>query len=284
MPTGYHIMSTRQHGAQALDKRSPVPLYHQLKEALQQRIDAGEWRAGARLPSERELCAQFGVSRITVRQALAALEREGRLMRDRGRGTFVAQPRFEQHLTHLTSFTQDMLARGQRPGALVLRQAVLRAPANIAHLLQLDASRRRVILLRRLRLANDEPVALETAYLSEHLFPQLVQENLNNRSLYSLLSERFGVVPTRAEQQMTATACPAPEARLLRIRPGSPVLHLRRVTYAQDDQPFEVVESFYRGDKYVFYAELRVETPSAKTRLRANTTKLADHSTVQPKK
>ncbi|MCX7938213.1 MAG: GntR family transcriptional regulator [Thermoflexales bacterium] len=241
-----------------------MPLYHQLKELLQQRIDAGEWRAGMRLPSERELCEQFGISRITVRQALAELEREGRLLRDQGRGTFVAQPRFEQHLTHLTSFTQDMLARGQKPGAVVLEHTVMMAPVDVAHDLHLDAEHRRVILLRRLRLANEQPVAVETAYLSEHMCPQLVAENLNHRSLYALLSERFGIVPTRAVQQMTATACPPTEARLLQIKPGNPVLHLRRVTYSQDGCPFEVVESFYRGDKYVFYAELRVETPQAR--------------------
>lgn len=244
-----------------LDKQSPLPLYCQLKAVLQARIESGEWHAGVRLPSERELCQQFGVSRITVRQALAELEQEGKLCRDQGRGTFVAQPRIEQRLTHLTSFTQDMQARGQKPGAVVLARSLIRAPIDIAHRLHLNAAHRTVIRLQRLRTANGEPVAIETAYLSEHLCAAVLDEDLNDRSLYTTLVERCGVVPTRAEQQMHATACPSFEARLLQIKPGSPVLHLHRTTYSQRGEPFEVVESYYRGDKYVFYAELWVETP-----------------------
>lgn len=254
-----------------LDKRSPLPLYHQLKVVLQSRIESGEWQAGMRLPSERELCQQFGVSRITVRQALAELEQEGKLCRDQGRGTFVAQPRIEQRLTHLTSFTQDMQARGQKPGAIVLACSLVRAPVDIAHRLRLDSAHRRVIRLQRLRTANGEPVAVETAYLSEQLCAAVLDEDLTDRSLYATLIERCNIVPTRAEQQMQATACPSAEARLLQIKPGSPVLHLHRTTYSQHGDPFEAVESYYRGDKYVFYAELWVETPPSIAPARAAT-------------
>lgn len=245
----------------ALDKSNPLPLYHQLKEVILSRIESGEWRPGMQLPSERELCDQYRISRITVRQALTELESEGRLTRDQGRGTFVAPPRIEQHLTRLTGFTQDMRARGQRPGAIILELGRVRAPTAVAHRLGLDATHRQVILLKRLRTANHEPVAVETAYLNERICRGLADEALGDRSLYELLTERFGVIPTRAEQQLEAVACPAAEAKLLHIRKGSPVLHLYRTTFSQHDQPFETVESFYRGDKYVFYAELWVDAP-----------------------
>jgi GntR family transcriptional regulator len=245
-----------------LDKRNPLPLYYQLKEVILARIDSGQWQRGMRLPSERELCDQFQISRITVRQALTELESEGRLARDQGRGTFVAHPRIEQHLTRLTGFTQDMKVRGQKPGSVVLELTVARASTVVAHRLQLDAANRQAVLLKRLRTANREPVAVETAYLNERLCRGLVDEDLGDRSLYALLTNTYKIVPTRAEQQIEAVACPQTEAKLLNVRKGSPVLHLHRTTFSQHNQPFETVESFYRGDKYVFYAELWLDAPA----------------------
>lgn len=245
-----------------LDKGDPTPLYCQLKEVILSRIDSGEWQPGMQLPSERELCQHFGISRITVRQALAELEMEGRLARDQGRGTFIAPPRIAQHLTRLTGFTQDMQARGRKPGSIVLRLELRRATAAVAHRLQLDSHHRSVVLLQRLRTANGEPMAIETAYLSEKLCRGILNEDLSNQSLYQLLAQKYGVTPARAEQQIEAVACPGNEARLLGIAKGSPVLLLHRTTYSQHNCPFEAVESWYRGDKYVFYAELNIESPA----------------------
>ena len=238
-----------------LDKKHPLPLYHQLKSIIEERIDCGEWKPGIQLPSERELCEQFKISRITVRQAIAELVVEGRLARVHGRGTFVAQPRIEQQLTQLTGFTQDMQARGQRPGATVLQLEAAAAPPALARALQLKPDEP-VVLLKRLRLADGEPLAVETAYLPDRLCHGLLSENLEDRSLYKLLTEKFNIAPARAEQQMEAVACPAAEAKLLGIRKNSPVLHVHRTTFDRDDRPFERVESFYRGDKYVFRAVL----------------------------
>lgn len=254
-------MSTWQTSP-VLDKQHPTPLYCQLKEVILSRIESGQWQPGMQLPSERELCEQFRISRITVRQALAELEMEGRLVRDQGRGTFIAPPRIAQHLTRLTGFTQDMQARGQKPGSVVLRLALTRATAPVAHRLRLDAQHRNVIVLQRLRMASGEPVAVETAHLSEKLCRGILNEDLSNQSLYQLLAQKYHVTPTRAEQQLEAVPCPTGEAKLLGIAKGRPVLRLYRTTYSQNDDPFETVESYYRGDKYVFYAELSVELPS----------------------
>jgi len=238
-----------------LSKKNKLPLYHQLKAIIEERIESGEWAPGAQVSSERELCEQFKISRITVRQALAELVVEGRLTRDQGRGTFVAKPRIEQQLTQLTGFTQDMQARGQRPGATVLQLEAATAPPAQARALQLKPVEP-VVLLKRLRLADGEPLAVETAYLPDRLCHGLLSENLEDRSLYKLLTEKFNIAPARAEQQIEAVACPAAEAKLLRIRKNSPVLHMHRTTFDRDDRPFERVESYYRGDKYVFRAEL----------------------------
>ena len=238
-----------------LDKRSHLPLHQQLKAAIEERILGGEWLPGTQVPSERELCEQYEISRITVRQALTALVMEGRLIRAQGRGTFVASPRIEQQLTQLTGFTQDMQARGKRPSARVLEADSISALPTVARALNIKAGES-VIMLKRLRLADGEPVAIETAYLPENRCRGLLKEKLATRSLYDILAKKYRLKPVRAMQQMEAIACPVAEARLLGTRRGAPVLHIHRTTYDRAGRPFELVESFYRGDRYTFYAEL----------------------------
>ena len=238
-----------------LDKNKRIPLYFQLQQILEARIEDGTWSPGTRLPSERELCEQFAVSRITVRQALAALSKQGRLVRRQGVGTFVASPRMEQQLGPLTGFTQEVEARGQEAGARVLRQELVVAPSAAAEVLGLEPEAR-VVVVRRLRLLDGEPLALETAHLPGPRCPGLADEPLEDRSLYSTLAQRYALHPARAEQKIEAVPCPPEEARLLNVRPETPVLHMFRVTYDRDGQPFEYTESYYRGDRYVFHATL----------------------------
>ena len=239
-----------------LDKRSPLPLHQQLKAAIEERILSGEWLPGTQVLSEREFCEQYEISRITVRQALTALVMEGRLIRAPGRGTFVASPRIEQQLTQLTGFTQDMQARGKRPSARVLEAGSIAALPTVARALKIAVGES-VIMLKRLRLADGEPVAIETAYLLESRCRGILKEQLATRSLYDILTKKYRLKPVRAMQQMEAIACPAAEAKLLGTRRGAPVLHIQRTTYDREGRPFELVESFYRGDRYTFYAELQ---------------------------
>ena len=243
---------------QAPDRKLPNPLYAQIKKILFERIQSAEWQPGVCIPTEAELCQSFNVSRITVRRALSELVAEGYLERISGRGTFVTQPPINQSLKQLTSFTQDMQGRGQRPGGRVLDIESILAEPDVASRLNISPTEN-VILLRRLRLANDEPVAVETACLPARYFDGLQTENLEGQSLYKIMREKFGVVPSRAVQRIMASACPDHEAHLLYIPKKSPVLHIFRTTYDQSERVVESVESFYRGDKYVFQAELVVE-------------------------
>jgi GntR family transcriptional regulator len=240
------------------DRNLPNPLYAQIKKILFERIQSAEWQPGFCIPTEAELCQSFSVSRITVRRALSELVAEGYLERISGRGTFVTQPPINQSLKQLTSFTQDMQGRGQRPGGVVLDLQTVPAEPELASRLNIGSTEN-IILLRRLRLANDEPLAVETAYLPVRYFEGLQSENLEGQSLYKIMRERFGIVPSRAIQRIMASACPDPEARLLYVPKKSPVLHIFRTTYDQSERVVESVESFYRGDKYVFQAELAVE-------------------------
>jgi GntR family transcriptional regulator len=244
--------------AQVLDRNLPNPLYAQIKEILFERMRSAEWQPGSCIPTETELCQAFSVSRITIRRALSELVAEGYLERISGRGTFVSQPPINQSLKQLTSFTQDMQRRGQRPGGAVLALQQIPAESDLASKLSISP-REKIILVKRLRLANDEPIAVETAHLPARYFDGLQNENLEGRSLYKIMRERFGIVPTRAVQQISASACPDHEADLLYIPKKSPILHIFRTTYDQNERVVESVESFYRGDKYVFQAELVVE-------------------------
>lgn len=237
------------------DSDSPVPLYYQLRTFITERIDSGEWKPGDRLPSESELGSRFGISRTTVRQALGELTSLGLLTRIQGKGTFVVQQRIQQRLSRLTGFSQDMQTRRLRPSSRLLELSLAQAGGRAAKELGLPTGSQ-VVRLRRLRLADEEPMALEISYLLPEFYNSLRTENVGERSLYEILKERCHTAPTRAVQEMEASPCPAQEAQLLQVRKGSPVLHIHRTTFDQNDRAFEQVESFYRGDRYIFYAEL----------------------------
>ena len=238
-----------------LDNRSPVPLYHQLKNYLENLIATGDLNPGDRIPSESELGEKFQVSRTTVRQALGDLVNQGVLTRIQGKGTFIAQKRIQQQLGHLTSFTQDMQSRLSKPRSEVLRFEVVSSNIMVANALQIQTGDP-VILLKRIRYADDQPLAVEVSYLPYREYGPLLEENFAEASLYETLKKRFNILAVRALQQIEAVSCPNDEARLLKIRRGAPILHINRTTFSQDDRPFETVESYYRSDCYVFHVEI----------------------------
>lgn len=240
---------------QRLGPDESLPLYLRLKGYIERNINSGEWQPGAQIPSERELCEQYGISRITVRQALSELVNEGRLVRYAGRGTFVAAQPFVQGTTRLSGFTSDMHGQGRRASNRVLHIAEEEATSGIARALRILPGAP-VLVLKRIRLADDEPMAVETAYLPADRFRSLLGEDLASQSLYGLLEDQFGIVPTRAEQTVQAIACSEAEARMLGIAPQTPVLYMNRTTYSQHDAAFERTESYYRGDRYLFRIEL----------------------------
>jgi GntR family transcriptional regulator len=238
-----------------LDKNYPLPIYYQLKELIRQKIAQGVWKPGDLLPSERELSEQYGISRMTARQALNELLSEGLVRRVQGRGTFVAELKVIQHLTRLTGYTEDMAKRGLRSGARVLQLEEIEATDRVAEPLGVDLGVS-IVFLERLRLAEGTPMAIEASHIHFDGVQALLEEDFENDSLYRILSEKYDVVPTRAEQQMEATLCSQRWQELLELQPGAPVLVMRRTTCDQLGRPIEYVESVYRGDRYVFYIEL----------------------------
>lgn len=238
-----------------LDKKGPLPLYYQIKELLKAKIESGEFQPHERLPSENELEQLFRVSRMTARRALSELENEGYVYREQGRGTFVAEPKLRQSLLRLTGFTEDMLARGLKPGARVLEVQVLREK-TVTEKMGIPSDEE-LVKVQRIRLANDEPMALETSYVRRVLCPGLEEEDLNDRSLYKTLNERYGIQLGKAHQTLEAKLADEFESQVLGIPVGRPVLHIERLTFLEDETtPVEYVRSTYRADRYRFYVEL----------------------------
>ncbi len=238
-----------------LDKNYPLPIYYQLKELIREKIAQGVWKPGDLLPSERELSEQYDISRMTARQALNELLSEGLVRRVQGRGTFVAELKLIQHLTRLTGYTEDMAKRGLRSGARVLHLEEIEASDRLAEALQVELGVS-IVFLERLRLAEGTPMAIEASHIHFDGVHQLLEEDFENDSLYRILSEKYDVVPTRAEQQMEAALCSQRWQELLELQAGAPVLEIRRIAFNQLGRPFEYVKSVYRGDRYVFYIEL----------------------------
>lgn len=231
-------------------------LYQRIKEYLQEEIDAGRLAAGDRVPSERELAERFNISRMTVRHALTELVNEGTLYRYQGKGTFVARPKIRQGLTGLTSFTEDMRSRGLTPGARVLSVSAVPAPYKARKALGLDHETR-VVRIERLRLADDEPMALEVTHLPYTRFANLESENLEDQSLYQLLKAKYGINILSATQTIEPAVADGRLAEVLSVPEGALLLLLERTTVDERGEPVEFVSSYYRGDRYRFVVELQ---------------------------
>lgn len=230
--------------------------YQTLKEKLKERIQSGFYRESNCLPAERELCEEYDASRMTVRKAVSELEEEGVLYKVRGKGTFIKNTgKINQTLSKLTSFSEDMEARGMIPGSKILVLDVILANEAISENLGLEVGEK-VIMLRRLRLADREPMAIETTYLSHKLFADIFHRLADENSLYQLMREELGIFPKRAIQSVEVSSLMEWEASLLGNRELQAALLIHRRTFDGEGIPLEYVESKYRSDKYKFYIEL----------------------------
>src|SRR5882757_2467869 len=229
-------------------------------EILRQQLrrDVAELDTHAALPTERELAARYEVSRATVRQALSGLEESGVVYRVQGAGTFVADRTVSKSLS-LTSFSEDMTARGLRPGSRLVVADEIPATAPVAETLRIDVGEP-VVRVVRVRLANDAPMCLETVYLVSGRVPGLLGHDLTG-SLYELLAERHDIALIRADQVVKAVCVDGADAALLGVAPGSPALQVNRIGLDQRDRPVERTTSLYRADQYDIAFTIRREQP-----------------------
>lgn len=238
-----------------VSRNAPLPLYQQVKAALLEPIEHGRWQAGHQLPNEATLATSFGVSKITVRQALQELATMGYVRREQGRGTFVLKPKLEKGPRELTSFTEEMRRHKLRASSHVISSAVVGADGRIAERLEVDEGER-VLVVRRLRSADGDPMGVQTAHLPVALVPALDGSGLENASLYEVLRTRYGLTPSKARETYSAVAADPATAALLGIHTGAPVLAVERVAMLDDGRPFEFAESIMRGDRYSINLDL----------------------------
>ncbi|WP_328589513.1 GntR family transcriptional regulator [Priestia abyssalis] len=237
-----------------VDKDSLLPIYYQIEEGMKELIAREELKPGDLVPSERELAERYDVSRMTVRQAINNLVNDGYLVRQRGKGTFVAHSKIEQGLQGLTSFSEDMRARGMSPSSKLLEFNRIKASMTIAAKLKIGEGES-VYEIKRVRLADDIPMAYEMLYISEELVPDLTEEALGS-SIYEYMENTLNIRIAKGEQVLEASLARKNEAAILQIKEGASVLLIERTSYMENEKPVEFVQSIYRGDRYKFKIEM----------------------------
>jgi GntR family transcriptional regulator len=238
--------------------RGPTPLWFQIAERLRASITAGEFRPGDALPSEAEINAAFKVSRTTARASLDRLRQEGLIFRQSGRGSIVLKPKVEQPVNQLASFSEDMRRRGLKASYTTFSAAPTAASVEAAEALGVDSDAS-VFFIRRLLLANDEPMGMMESWLApsalgENAAP--TAEELDAGSLYRWLSNRCGIQIAGAKEFIEAAVADATMSRRLDIAPGAAVLVARRRSHAADGAPIEYAVMHYRADRYRFIIDL----------------------------
>ncbi|BCX02907.1 MAG: GntR family transcriptional regulator [Candidatus Roseilinea sp.] len=231
-----------------IDRNSPVPLYYQLKQQMLEKIEKGEWKPGDSVPTEQELQQSYNLSRTTVRQALAEMVMEGRLTRQRGRGTYVAQPKFQHDPLRHRTIERYLMEQGLTPGLKVLDECRIVAPAEVAARLRLPHGGR-VYCLHRLRLADDEPIGYLVSYVPEALAEGIDRDALDKGGSTDYLKRLPQMNGHCVERSIEAVAAGQPEAKLLRVKRGAPMLAIERLIVARDGAPIEFLKALYRGDR-----------------------------------
>lgn len=235
--------------------RRLLPAYLQIEDELALRIESGELPSGARLPTERDLAAQTGVSRMTVRAALARLEQRGLIVRRQGSGTFVAEPKLRQDASHLRGFFEESLTQGVVPVSRLLETGEILATRVLADVLGLRIGEP-VYKVVRLRFARQVPIVLETSFFPARLVPGLIEMDLEHSSIYRLMERHYGSRPVRAVQSLEPVAAAPPEAELLGVPVGTPLMLVERTAWNAVGEAVEHARDLYRGDRSRFVTEL----------------------------
>lgn len=253
-------VSKRTFSPAPLDRNNSIPLFVQianrLRESLQADLKSGRLKPGDSFATEKAICAQFGVSVITAKRVLDDLESEGTLVRQQGRGTYVARSRVLQALDHFYRFADEVEKQGYEASSRNLHIGILAADAKIAKPLMLRRGEK-VVYLERLRMINQEPYLLHTSYLPQKLFPGLEREEHDSCALYDILEQKFNREPVRCKDTFEPLLLPARSARLLQVPTHSAGMHAERIAYDAGGTPIELSLGVVRGDRWRLTAELK---------------------------
>ena len=240
-----------------INRQSKLPLYILIEQNVRDLIMRGLLHPGDLVPSEFELADFYGVSRLTIRHALDDLAQQGWLNRRHGVGTFVASPSVARITPSKLSFTEQMRAIGRTPSSRQIRIQIIPASSEVARRLELQVGAS-VVEIVRVRLADNEPILLETAYVSHDRFPELTPNvDLSNASLYEYLSEHCHTNVTTMYQTLVPVLLTEAEAQYLEIEPLTPAVHSEVIAYNATGEPIEYSRSVTRGDKCKFYFRFR---------------------------
>ena len=241
----------------SIDRGSHVPYYLQLKVALTEGIEQGDWGPGDLIPSESELGKSYGVSRTVVRQALNEMTYEGLVVRQKGKGTFVKLPKISSRslVQSLEGFYGDMADRGVSVTTQVLEQTLEPADADVALNLELEAMAP-VVKLVRLRFVEEEPIVLVVSHLPYEMCREVVKADLEHGSLYAFLEEMCGLTIGRGWRRIEAIAAEEHAAGHLAVEVGAPLIRLKSVSYTSEGEPLEYFDALFRGDRSRFEVEI----------------------------
>jgi GntR family transcriptional regulator len=232
------------------------PLYVQLRDELRTQILDGRLKALARLPSEAELTERYAVSRITVRQALNDLHKEGLIVKVHGKGTFVSQPKVAQDVTRLKGLAEAMFGEGHDVHNRTLSLKDVAASVEVAERLAVPA-KSPVTEIKSLRYLDRQPISVDVSYVPRQVGDRLKKLDLPARDIIDIYESDLGLAIGYAELMIEATSADKTQAKLLRIEPGAPILHIQRVIYTSDDRPLHFDSVSYRGDAFRY--RLRTE-------------------------
>lgn len=244
-----------------IDAQLPTPLYQQIQDNIVELIENNLLNSGDALPAERLLSDYYQVNRMTVRQAIEALVQKGLLYKKHGAGTFVSEKNALQTFTpSVMGFSQRMREAGLATTTHLLQRAVVVPSPIIAHRLRVtDGSK--VLLIKRLRMANNEPLMIETSYLSYEQYPALAEEDLETQSLYHLLEALYNVRIVEAEHTLEPILTTPFETQHLGVEAQQPAMLVRVLAYTRDRTPVEFSKSIVRGDRCRYYFQVHTRTP-----------------------
>jgi len=233
----------------SLHKKSGNPIYVQIAEGIGSLLERGSFPPGFLLPAERVLCGQYGVSRMTLRQAMSILERKGLIESHRGRGTFVAPKRLQKQEQELRSFTEEIRARGGKPYSRLISFEQI-APKRAARDLFGLSEGEKVYEICRLRLKDETPLAVESVQVPQRLAPWLERFDLARNSLYRIFEESYGIRLETSMEEISAELPTAVDRKLLEVPKSAAVLVIKRKTFTETGNAIELSRSTYRGDLY----------------------------------
>ncbi|HWO78493.1 MAG TPA: GntR family transcriptional regulator [Bacillus sp. (in: firmicutes)] len=238
------------------NSESKVPKYLKIRSSIRSIIEQGIVRENEVLPTESELCEIFEVSRMTVRQALDELVREGFLERQSGSGTFVKTLRLKGRLRTIQSFSGELALMGKSTSTKLIGVDVVQPDEEIFNKLQLSG-KMKALQIRRIRYVDEEPIAYQNSYLPFPLLESLLHENLNHWSLYDLLQEKYKLTMSHGIENIQAIVMPRSIAPYLQCLPEAACFHVSRLSFVKEyETPIEYVETILRGDKFIFTNEL----------------------------